>query len=633
MMRARASRRCGGHDESVMSMSERKTGGRMSAGGNPGDAATPQQELTKLVAAYGRGQFDAVIDGARRFTGRWPGPVVGWNLLAEGLRMTGRLEEAESACRQALQVDPDSAEAHNNAGNVFRDRGDPAAAEAAYRRALALKPGLVEARYNLGNVLRATGRLPESVAAYREAIARRPGEFLYHTALGAALKEAGELEDARAAFEQALSLRPDHARTHNDLGNVLRDLGAYDESRRAFERAIELEPRLVETHNNLGNLLKATGEAEAAQDGFRRALALDPGHTSAWYNLAMTKRFAAGDPDLDALAEQLARDDLDEAARIRLHFALGKALADAGADADRVFAHYLEGCRRKRATLDYDPTRNEHWFARIADCCTAEWLQALPETGDPTEAPVFVVGMPRSGTTLVEQILASHPRVEGVGERRDLGRLVASKNEAAGRDYPEWVVDMPAAELSLLGVHYRQRVIDPVAAATRVVDKMPSNFLYLGLVAAALPGARIVHMRRDPLDTCLSCFMQLFSGWQPFSYDLAELGRYYRAYAGLMEHWRSVLPAGRMLEFDYEALVADPEPQIRRLLAHCGLDWDPACLAFHEQRRAVVTASVMQVRQPLYGGSVGRWRRYRDHLQPLIEALGPLAPTEATGSG
>lgn len=617
-------------------MAKRKTGPRSSAPRKHAAAATaavpPREELVALVNAYQQGRYEDVVRGARRFTRDWPDQAVGWNLLAEGLRLTGRLDEAESACRRALQVDPRNAEARNNLGNVLRDRGDPEGAEVVYREALARKPELVETRYNLAGVLRTGGRVHEALALYRDAIARRPDEPLYHAALGTALKEAGEFEAARDALRQALSLQPDAAETLNDLGNVLHALGCFEEARTAFEQALALRPGLLEAHDNLGGLLRNMGEPEAAQAHFRQALAIDPDHAPSWYGLSLTKTFTADDPDIAALEERLARTDLEEEAALRLHFALGKALADIDAAPGRVFPYYLEGCRLKRATFDYDPERIERQFARIAECFPADGLDSPADGGDPTEAPVFVVGMPRSGTTLVEQILASHPRVHGAGERSDLGRLIASKNESSGREYPEWIEDMPPAELTLVGEHYRRCVIDPVPDAGRVVDKLPANFQYLGLIATALPNARIVHIRRDPLDTCLSCFMHLFSGWQPFSYDLSELGRYYRAYAGLMDHWREALPAGRMLELEYEQLVTEPEPQVRHLLDHCDLDWDPACLEFHATRRSVKTASSQQVREPIHRRAMGRWRKYRAHLQPLIKALGPLAPDDARES-
>ncbi|MDZ7830075.1 MAG: sulfotransferase [Halofilum sp. (in: g-proteobacteria)] len=603
-------------------MAKRKTARQAGA---PGD---PRQRFAELVAAYQAGRHDEVAAGAEAFTRQWPDQVAGWNLLAEGYRLTGRLDEAERACRRALDLDPRSAEAHNNVGNLLRDRHDLETAERAFLHALSIKPGLVEARFNLGNVLRDRGRLSEAVAAYRAAIQQRPGEALYHLSLGVTLREMHEPEAAREALEQALAIRPDQAESRAALGNVLRQLGLVEAARAELDRAIALDPGLKEAHTGLGRLLHVIGDAEAAEVAYRRALDLAPDYARAWYGLTRARRFAPDDPEVASMEALLARPEIDDDARMHLHFALGKVGADGDDDPDTVMTHFREGCRLKRATLDYDADDNDRCFERIAQAFPREWIESRRAVGDPTDAPIFVVGMPRSGTTLVEQILSSHARVHGAGERNDLGRLVRELGAKFGSHYPQWVDDLSESMLRELGHAYRRRVIEPFADADRVVDKMPANFLYLGLIATALPNARIVHVRRDPMDTCLSCFTLLFSGWQPFSYDLEELGRYYRAYARLMAHWREVLPTGRMLELDYESITGNFEPAVRSLLNHCGLEWDPRCLEFHATERMVTTASTTQVRRPLYRTSVGRWRRYRDQLQPLMDALGPLASTD-----
>ncbi|MDZ7830073.1 MAG: sulfotransferase [Halofilum sp. (in: g-proteobacteria)] len=236
--------------------------------------------------------------------------------------------------------------------------------------------------------------------------------------------------------------------------------------------------------------------------------------------------------------------------------------------------------------------------------------------------------MPRSGTTLVEQMLASHPRVHGAGERPDLRALIERADRDHDAPFPQWVAALAPGETASLGRAYCRMVVDP-HGADRVTDKMPANFAYAGLIRLALPNARIIHVRRDPADTCVSCFTYLFSGRQGFTYDLRDLGRYYRAYDALMAHWRDVLPGDFLLEVPYEELVDEPARWIEWMLSHCGLEWDDACLQFHRSERAVRTASAEQVRQPVYRSAIGRWRTYREHLSPLFEALGPLAPPEA----
>jgi hypothetical protein len=305
-----------------------------------------------------------------------------------------------------------------------------------------------------------------------------------------------------------------------------------------------------------------------------------------------------------------------------LHFGLAKAYDDIG-ERERGFAHLLRGNSAKRCQIEYDEAATLSAFDRIAEVFTPELLATRQNLGDPSPTPVFIVGMPRSGTTLVEQTLASHHAVFGAGERREMAmgvlRLRTERPGAAG--FPEAVVTMTGEAFRRLGADYVAALRPLAPDAVRITDKMPGNFAYLGLIRMVLPNARIIHLVRDPVDTSLSCFSKLFTDGMAYSYDLAELGRYHRTYQRLMAHWRSVLPGNALLEVEYEALVEDFEAQARRLVAHCGLEWDPACLEFYKTSRPVQTASMTQVRQPIYRSSVGRWRPDAALLQPLLEAL------------
>jgi hypothetical protein len=313
---------------------------------------------------------------------------------------------------------------------------------------------------------------------------------------------------------------------------------------------------------------------------------------------------------------------LSDEDRICLHFALGKAFADLEQN-EASFRHFLEGNALKRRTSGYDEAATLSFFERIAAVFTRELMQRMRGGGDPSRVPVFVVGMPRSGTTLIEQILASHSKVFGAGEREEFGEAAFSLGQANGTTarFPEVVSTLSADELRQLGARYLDLVGAATGPAERIVDKLPLNFTFVGLIHLALPNARIIWARRDPIDTCVSCFSTLFGGNQPHTYDLGELGRYHRAHEALMHHWRGVLPHGIMLEVRYEDVVEDLEGQARRMLKHCGLEWEDACLEYHRTQRSVRTASVAQVRQPIYRRSVGRWRAYQHLLQPLLQAL------------
>jgi len=445
------------------------------------------------------------------------------------------------------------------------------------------------------------------------------GEF------GAARAAPGRLADAIDACRRSVTLAPDVAIGHRWLGRLLWESGLPADARNCLERAVALRPEDLTASQMLGFVCAELGEIVRAEAVYRAALELAPNDAVIRYELSRLKTFETrDDPDLQML-EELASSVSDPATpgRDALLFALAKAYDDLG-DYDRAFEAFQAANALHRVGLDYDPATAE----RAADALIGAFDEALVERssglGCPSERPVFIVGMPRSGTTLVEQILASHPDVHGAGELHEL-EVVAGAVPVmnAGRlPLPEGMAGLGARDLAQLGELYDGRLGRLVPEALRITDKMPSNFYYIGFIHAILPNARIIHCVRDPLDTCLSCYMTLFSPGSSWSYDLREVGRYYRSYDRVMAHWRLVLPEARMFEVRYEDVVSDLEGQARRLLDHCGLEWDDACLAFHLTKRPVRTASVAQVRRPLYAGSVGRWRRYERHLGVLISEVG-----------
>jgi tetratricopeptide (TPR) repeat protein len=507
--------------------------------------------------------------------------------LGNVLHALGTSDAALTQCTQAVLLSPDYAEAHNNRGNAFNSQGNVYEAFVSYLRALVFKPDHAGAQNNLGNLLQAKKRDDTAVALYRRALALRPHDAEATSNLGVALNDNGHSMAALAHFKHALSIRPADAEACAHQGNALLALGQLMEARRAMERAVALDPRRVTFYYSLVRTQQVTPDSAT---------------------LAAMERLAANIAALD-LGEQ-----------VELHFGLAKAYEDIGQH-DRSFTHLLAGNALKRRQLAYDEKETLGLFERIRDTFSSILMGSSAGLGEPSDVPVFILGMPRSGTSLVEQILASHPRIFGAGERNDFARLVLD----LGRDgpgYPEVAPTLSAQDLRQLGARYLSSLQSNVPASARITDKMPGNFAFAGLIHLVLPNARIIHTCRDPVDTCLSCFSQLFSRDQPFSYDLAELGRYYRAYEALMAHWRRVLPEGVMLEVQYEQLVDDLEGQARRLIAHCGLEWDDACLSFHQTKRAVHTASVTQVRRPIYKSSVGRWRPEAALLQPLLEGLG-----------
>jgi tetratricopeptide (TPR) repeat protein len=544
--------------------------------------------------------------------------------LAQREARAGRMAEAAAAYRKILALRPDVADTYNNLGNVLIDQGKLDEAAAQFQRAVTLEPGLVEAHNNLGAALRKQGKLEQALAHLEQAIARRPDFAEAYYNLGNVLKDQGKLQQAAVQFERAVALKPGLFQAHNNLGSILRGQGKLDQATACFSRALAINPHYPDAHNNLGKVLEEEGKFDEAVVCYEQALSLWPDHAEAHYNRANLKTFRAHDADLAAL-EAIAADPnrLPAGKMVYIHFALGKALEDVG-DYPRAFEQWILGNALKRREVNFDEAAYQQTCQLVADVFDASLFDRFAAAGDSSSTPIFVLGMPRSGSTLVEQILASHPQVQAAGELENLERVVKTVGDSTGRPvpYPTWIAALDANILRRLGQAYLASLPTPPAGKTRIVDKAPSNFLRVGLIRLILPGARIVHTVRGPVDTCVSCFSRLFNDL-PFSYDLAELGRYYRGYYELMAHWRSVLPAGTMLDVAYEDVLDNLEQQVRQLIDFCGLPWDNRCLSFHETSRPIATSSNVQVRRPLYRSSLDRWRRYEAYLSPLLAELEP----------
>jgi tetratricopeptide (TPR) repeat protein len=577
------------------------------------------------------GQSEGAVEAYREAIRRQPNSPGALVNLGVTLRGLGRHEEALEAYRRALDYEPDNPQTHYNLGVALQGIGRPEEAVQSYRRAVALKPDHADAWSNLAAALLASGRAPEALESSQRRVALEPNAAEAHTALAATWLELGRPEEAAAASRRAVALAPGDASAHAHLGGALRELGLSAEALAAYERAVHLKPDAVDSWVNRAISLQESGRGEEAKAAIDRALEIDPGSAAAWSVRGDLKTFKSGDPELDVLSALLASADArgaDQEARLDLAFTLGKALMDIG-DADGAFAHLNAGNRLKRAALRYDVDDDVRELTAIAKALDGARLAGSAEAGDPSDRPLFIVGMPRSGTTLVEQILASHPKVHGAGELPTLESTLIDRLGPAisAKARAQRLAHLTPDDLTAMGAAYVRGLGALAPRGARVTDKMPSNFRWVGLIRLILPNARIIHCRRDPIDTCLSCYTRKFSKGQPFAYDLRDLGLYYRAYEGLMAHWRALLPADRFIEVQYEAVVEDLEGEARRLVAFCGLDWDEACLAFHQTHRPVRTASVNQVRRPLYRTSVARWKPCEAHLGPLFEALGSTPVT------
>jgi hypothetical protein len=384
-------------------------------------------------------------------------------------------------------------------------------------------------------------------------------------------------------------------------------------------------------HGRIGRARIELGDIDGARAALREACELQPLSALRWGALTEVTKVSAGDDLFLVLQDLLATCPSSELhSRARLHFALGKAFSDID-DKDRSFHHFVEGNRHQRKLMQYDEPTVLGAMARTQALFSPAIVKRSAGAGSNSHLPIFIVGMPRTGSTLVEQVLAAHSRVASVGESTALQQAISALDDRRGSLFPEWLPSLDARQIGALAEDYLGRIqtiaqlrhssFDPNG---RVVDKMLGNFRYVGLIHLAMPNARIIHVQRDPIDTCLSCFQTLFDAMtMPFTYELAELGRFYRQYDQLMASWIATLPPGVMLSVKYESLVRNFELTTRNIISYCGLEWEDGCLSFYESEHAVRTASALQVRQPLYTSSVRRWRPTDAVLLPLLDALGP----------
>jgi tetratricopeptide (TPR) repeat protein len=578
-----------------------------------------------------RGQFPATEQVLREILQAEPHHAEAWSVLGIALGQQQKLEESAGCFRRSLEIQPNSVDTQINLGvTLLRQRRLDEALNS-LRSALALKPDSVLALSYLGDVLSALGQLDQAIDSYRAALRIDPHFVKAYIHLALQLKEQGQLEQSAECLRQAHHLLPHSVEVLVNLGHCLRAQVKMEEALAVYEQAIRLRPQFAEGHCYWAAALTELGGFEHAVEHFREALRLKPGLIQALSGLgelAQQGKYRFTDEERDWIPQLLARNDLPLRDRIALHFVQAGLLDQEGAYAE-AFAHYQQGDTLRRPILQaqglaFDAQKHRAKIETTIAEFDREYFQQVEGFGLKTDLPVFIVGVPRSGTSLIEQILASHPLVFGAGELTDILRIASSL--MGGKDGQS----RPPRRLGLeesrsLAEAYVRRLTDLGGSATRVTDKFPENYLHLGIVFTLFPQARVIHCRRNAMDVCLSCYAHNFAG-HGFASSLEDLGQYYLMYERLMAHWRTVLPRP-ILEVDYEELVANQEAVSRRLVAFCGLDWDERCLAFYSHRRAVRTPSKVQVRRPMYTDAVGRWKRYAPFLKPLADLLSERGST------
>ncbi len=517
---------------------------------------------------------------------------------AAELHRDGRLEDAEKVYREVVRANPDNVDALRMLARIALAAGRGADAERLLLRALRIAPDFAGALNDLGRAQKEQNRFQEAIDTFTRLVAIEPDNPQAHLQLAAALAPAGQTGRATDAYRRALELRPDFAGAWLGLGHVLKTAGRREEAIEAYRECIRLKPENGETYWSLANL----------------------------------KTYPLTDDDIAAMASALERDDLTSQSRVNFLYAMAKAHEDRG-DFETAWQYYSRGNGTQRMLEKYDPVQTEVVHDAIIEVFDREFLASNAGAGHLDPAPIFIVGLPRSGSTLIEQILASHSQVEGTSELPYVGRVATSlnRNRAEGINYPEAVRELSAEHFQALGQDYLDLAAPHrTEGRPRFIDKMPNNFPAVGFLHLILPNATIIDARRHPLDACVSCYRQLFAKGQTFTYDLTDIAEYFLEYERLMDHWHAVLPH-KVLTVQYEQVVGDLEGQVRRLLDHCGLPFEESCLRFHETERPVRTASSEQVRQPIHTQSIGYWRNYEDKLGELKEILAPSLERYASG--
>jgi tetratricopeptide (TPR) repeat protein len=578
--------------------------------------------------------------------------------LANTLWEKGEYEQAIAANEKALQLDPRSVTGLNNLGNALRAQGKVDDAIIAYRRAILAAGGLdlmedkslrptkrgdqqpkqdlgmakvprhlaadfATACYNLGECHCSAGRHEESLVCYRAAIQADPKFLKAHVSLATALAQLQKLDQAMASYANAAAIDPDASITHECLGEIQLHGQKAEQAVESFRRAVKADPKSLSAWGRLGRALESLGKFDEADECLRKEIETRPGTAPSPQPVAGAEKPAKDDAEFHRMLEISKRPNVTLEERIWSEFGMGRIL-DEAERYDEAFAHYAEGnvlVKRQREMGGewYDHEKLHESIDRMIQMFTREFFEQRREWGNPSEVPVFVVGMPRSGTTLVHQIAASHPQVHGAGE---LSLLQQVEEEFVGSSEKLTVGRWSREKVEEISRAYLGRLREMNGTASRIVDKMPGNIVRMAQIGVLFPRTRVIICRRDARDTCLSCFFQWFTQGQNFSLDLGDCGRRHVEIDRLAAHWIKAKPAA-ILEVQYETLVQDLEGQSRRLIDFLGLPWDPACLEFYRAETAVLTASIRQVRKPIYQKSVGRWKHYEKHLGPLFAALGP----------
>ncbi|MDB4825679.1 sulfotransferase [Gammaproteobacteria bacterium] len=570
-------------------------------------------------ALAGAGKLSAAVRECRAGVEIAPHSLEGWLHLG---RLCLAIEDGPGALEAFLKARAiDSTNLHVISGQAeaFAMAGDFDSAAKIFTDALEIAPHHVELTIALARTYDAAGKFEQAEGVLRDACRTSPDQISLWLTLGFALRGWDRIEDAQDSCEVARQHHPDSEELLAQAASFAYELRNLDKAVSLYQQLVKLNPDNPVVQNDLAQALASLGNHEDSERRFRALTESFHFFTKPWLNIAIGKKFTQSDPDLKAMLSISKQAALPSDQKMHLNFALGKAFDDVK-QFDRAFSFYRKGNQQYREQINFDAGSVKHYFDLIKDAFTAEKSKRLCSLGSADRKPIFILGMPRSGTTLLEQVLCAHPEIGTAGELRDLARIARTFSMTASQPWPACISELEQKDISQMASDYLESLGRQNSKDAFVIDKMPQNFLHTGLAAALFPNAILIHCVRDPLDTCLSSYFQIFPGGIDFAYDLEDLGHYYRCYQNLMDYWRKIL-GSRLVDLRYEELVSDPRKALHPILEKLDLPWSDACLSHQESIQRVDTLSLYQVRQPLNKGSTQRWRNYEKHLSPLTRTL------------
>ena len=567
--------------------------------------------------AHQQRELDVAVKRYQQYLGLRPKDAEARYTLGLVFKELGRTELAIEQFEKSITVVADNAAVHRQLGDAYTKLQRLEEAIKPYQTALAIDASNVVTIIMLGNVFHGLHRYTQSIQLYQQALTMQPDNVQVHRHLGASYQRMGQMQEAMKCFEQALSLRPDYVDARIKLAQVLRELGRAEEALVQVEQVINLKPDETQAHIILALILRELGEADLAIERFERLLSTQPRCGHLYYQIAMLKPRQ----ELIPVVEKLIGDpELPIGDTLFCHFALGN-IYRGSKSYDQAFSHFLEANTLYRKTFVYDAKEHALLIDRLIKVYSKRFFQGKRKFGSASRLPVFILGMPRSGSTLVEQIISSHALVHGAGELQAISAIILTISQRLehANPYPECMTLFDKEMAEEYSARYLQELALHSATAKHITDKFPGNYFKIGLIKTLFPDARIILCQRNPLDSCISIFFHCIQDWK-WSFELTELGQYYLDYQRIMSHWQKLFP-GEIFTVQYEDLVMEQERVSKQLIDYLGLEWDEKCLEFHNNERDVRTISNMQVRQPMYKNSMNRWKPYEKHLQPLIEVL------------